>query len=142
MRLFIAFLALSALSLASCKKEESTVSAECRNPLIYQKFENAQNLVLGAMDARLADFSNTGHCDTCYNGSLLQANADVYSIGELYTQTSSCYNVYLSYQGYSYKMITGAQIVPDYIDSTEFAALREQYRVKFGQILNYVEGLQ
>jgi hypothetical protein len=142
MRLLAVFLAFFALILSSCKKEESNVSAECRNPVVYQKFESAQKLVLAAMDARLADFSNTGYCDTCYNTQLLQANADIYSVGELYSQESSCYNVLLSYQGQSYKMIQGAQIVPEYRDSAEYAALRQQYSVKFGQILRYLESLQ
>lgn len=142
MRLLATFFILSAVILSSCKKEESYVSAECRNPVVYQKFESAQNLVLAAMDARLADFANTGYCDTCYNSQLLQANSDIYSVGELYNQESSCYNVLLSYQGQSYKMIQGAQIVPDYRDSAEYATLRQQYSVKFGQMLRYLESLQ
>lgn len=142
MRFTIALFALACLFLTSCKKEESNVSTECRNPVVYQKFESAQKLVLAAMDTRLADFSNTGYCDTCYNTQLLQANSEIYSVGELYNQESSCYNVLLSYQGQSYKMIQGAQIVPEYRDSAEYAALRQQYSVKFGQILRYLESLQ
>ncbi len=142
MRSILIFLGFSMILLSSCKKETSTVSVECTNPAIYQKFDTARALILGAMDARLSNFSNIGYCDTCFSKELTTANAQVYSISELIHQSSSCYNVYRSYQGYCYKMITGAQIVSVQTDSSEFAALRQSYDVKFGQILNYVKSLQ
>lgn len=130
------------LVLGSCKKEEAYISPECQNPAVYEKFDNARELVLGVLDARLANYATTGHCDTCYSAELTQANQEVYSIGELYDQNSSCYNVYHSYQGYSYKMITGSQFISSQTDSAELVTLRHNYSVKFGQILRYVESLQ
>ena len=141
MRVRFTLLALSFLALHSCKKEASTISPECSNPLIYQKFDHARELVLGAMDARLQDFTTLGYCDTCFSSQLTEANATVYGIGELFDHQSSCYNVYHSYQGYCYKMITGAQTVSTQTDSAEFANLRASYDTKFGQILNYVKTL-
>jgi hypothetical protein len=126
----------------SCKKEETYASPECRNPAIYEKFDNARKLVLGVLDARLANYAATGHCDTCYNNELIQANREVYSVGELYNQNSSCYNVYHSYQGYCYKMITGSQFISSQTDSAGLVTQRHNYDVKFGQILRYVESLQ
>lgn len=142
MRSIFILLCSSMILLSSCKKETSNVSVECTNPAIYQKFDTARALILAAMDSRLSDFSNIGYCDTCFSKELTTANAQVYSIGELINQTSSCYNVYHSYQGYCYKMIAGAQAVSMQTDSSEFAVLRQSYDVKFGQILNYVKSLQ
>lgn len=142
MHKYALFLCVSLLLFSSCKKEESLISPECQNPVIYQKFDNARELVLGVLDARLANYATTGHCDTCYNTELIQANQEVYSIGELYDQNSSCYNVYLSYQGYCYKMITGSQFISSQTDSAELATQRHNYHVKFEQILRYVESLQ
>ncbi|MCW5908714.1 MAG: hypothetical protein KIS94_12700 [Chitinophagales bacterium] len=127
---------------SSCKKEEAFISPECRNPVIYQKFDNARALVIGVLDARLNDYANTGHCDNCYDTELILANQEVYSIGELYEQTSTCYNVYHLYQSYCYKMITGSQFISNQTDSAELAVQKLKYEAQFGRILNYVKSLQ
>jgi hypothetical protein len=141
-KLAVSFPVLLLFLLNSCKKEETFISPECQNPVIYDKFDNARELVLGVLDARLANYATTGHCDTCYNAELIQANQEVYSIGELYDQTGSCCNVYHSYQGYCYKMITGSQFISSQTDSAELVTQRQNYHVKFEQILRYVESLQ
>lgn len=142
MQKLLVFSVLVFLLVSSCKKEEAFISPECRNPLIYQKFSNARDLVIGVLDARLNDYANTGHCNNCYDTQLMQANQEVYSIGELYEQTSSCYNVYHLYQAYCYKMISGAQFISSQTDSAELATQKLKYEAQFNRILNYVKSLQ